>query len=200
MTMFLTRTPGFDFGACPFAGALAGAKPDTMTTTRELPIEHCEEYDAAAEWCAARGYKGEAGDPLPDNMAANGALRWIQADPEAFAQRVREFAYAKSMTTTHHSPGPWLVGREYSNAQDEIEDAEGRTLAVVWTRTPTVPAATARPCWKDDAKGKANARLIAAAPELLDALHKISANAAESAEWVRRVADEAIAKAIQQSA
>ncbi len=47
---------------------------------------------------------------------------------------------------------------------------------------------------------EANARLIAAAPELLAALHKISANAAESAEWVRRVADEAIAKAIQQSA
>ena len=28
MAIFRTRTPGYDFGACPFAGALAGAKPD----------------------------------------------------------------------------------------------------------------------------------------------------------------------------
>ena len=44
--------------------------------------------------------------------------------------------------------------------------------------------------------GEANARLIAAAPDLLLALQKIDANAAESAEWIRRVAREAIAHAI----
>jgi len=38
-------------------------------------------------------------------------------------------------------------------------------------------------------------RLIAAAPDLLAALYKIDANAAESVEWIRRVAREAIAKA-----
>lgn len=80
---------------------------------------------------------------------------------------------ASTQNQNTHSPGPWLVGREYSNAQDEIEDAEGRTLAVVWTRTPNVPAATARPCWTDDPRGKANARLIAAAPELLASLSEI---------------------------
>jgi len=42
---------------------------------------------------------------------------------------------------------------------------------------------------------KANARLIAAAPELLAALEKISSNAAESPEWIRRIAQEAISKA-----
>lgn len=40
-----------------------------------------------------------------------------------------------------------------------------------------------------------NARLIAAAPDLIEALEKIDANAAESADWIRRVAREAIAKA-----
>ena len=45
------------------------------------------------------------------------------------------------------------------------------------------------------AEDDANARLIAAAPELLHALQKIDANAAESVEWIRRVAREAIAKA-----
>lgn len=59
-----------------------------------LPIEHCAEYDAAAEWCAKRGYTGKEGDPLPPNMANDGALKWIQADLEAFQQRVRETAYA----------------------------------------------------------------------------------------------------------
>lgn len=43
--------------------------------------------------------------------------------------------------------------------------------------------------------GEANARLIAAAPDLLLALQKIDANAAESAEWIRRVAREAILQA-----
>lgn len=42
---------------------------------------------------------------------------------------------------------------------------------------------------------EANARLMAAAPELLEALQTIDANAAESIEWIRRVAREAIAKA-----
>lgn len=42
---------------------------------------------------------------------------------------------------------------------------------------------------------KANAPLVGAAPALLAALHKIDANAAESAEWIRNVIRAAIAKA-----
>jgi predicted Zn-ribbon and HTH transcriptional regulator len=38
-------------------------------------------------------------------------------------------------------------------------------------------------------------RLCDAAPDLLDALRKIDANAAESAEWIRRIARAAIRKA-----
>ena len=41
----------------------------------------------------------------------------------------------------------------------------------------------------------ANARLIAAAPDLLASLELIDSNAAESVEWIRRVARAAIAKA-----
>jgi hypothetical protein len=46
-----------------------------------------------------------------------------------------------------------------------------------------------------ECRSQADARLIAAAPDLLAALYKIDANAAESVEWIRRVAREAIAKA-----
>jgi hypothetical protein len=43
---------------------------------------------------------------------------------------------------------------------------------------------------------KTNARLIAAAPEMFHALCKIDANAAESIEWIRRVARSAIQMAV----
>lgn len=65
-----------------------------------LPLEHCNEYDAAAEWCARRGLSGKVGTPLPANMAADGALKYIQADPEAFEERVRQSAYAIAMSAT----------------------------------------------------------------------------------------------------
>jgi hypothetical protein len=43
---------------------------------------------------------------------------------------------------------------------------------------------------------QANAKLFAAAEEMLKALQTIDANAAESVEWIRCVARKAIAKAI----
>lgn len=63
----------------------------------ELPCVHVAEYDAAAEWSAKRGLKGLKGDALPLNMASDGALKYIQADPEAFRERVKQFAYALAM-------------------------------------------------------------------------------------------------------
>jgi hypothetical protein len=53
-------------------------------------------YDAAASWCAKRGSKGAIGDPLP-NLMSNGTVALINADPEAFAARVRMTAYALAM-------------------------------------------------------------------------------------------------------
>lgn len=62
-----------------------------------LPLHLCREYDSAAEWCARRDLKGEIGDSLPLNMDPDGALKYINADPEAFQERVRQCAYALSM-------------------------------------------------------------------------------------------------------
>lgn len=55
------------------------------------------EYDSAAEWCARRGLKGETGDPLPANLDSR-VSDAIDCDPEAFARRVREHAYALAMS------------------------------------------------------------------------------------------------------
>lgn len=44
-------------------------------------------------------------------------------------------------------------------------------------------------------KEEENGQLMAAAPELLAALELIDSNAAESVEWIRRVARDAISKA-----
>lgn len=55
------------------------------------------EYDAAADWCAARGIRGTIKDPLPENLSDR-ASELINADPEAFERRVKEHAYFRSMT------------------------------------------------------------------------------------------------------
>jgi len=55
------------------------------------------EYDAAADWCAARGLKGTNGDPLPTNLS-DAVRDAICDDPEAFEARVRECAYARAMS------------------------------------------------------------------------------------------------------
>lgn len=60
-----------------------------------------EEYDAAADWCAVRGYSGDVGSPLPEAISV-AALAEINADPEAFARRVRECAYARAMEAHVH--------------------------------------------------------------------------------------------------
>lgn len=59
-------------------------------------MNHWTEYDAAAKYLARRGLKGEIGDPLP-NLMSTEAVELINADPEAFADRVRLTAYAIAM-------------------------------------------------------------------------------------------------------
>ncbi len=97
------------------------------------------------------------------------------------------------MKTTQHTPGPW----EFDPAIDTFNigtisvgpDPENYPVAHVesWTDGGT-------DC--DEAKtALANARLIAAAPELLAALELIYANAAESPEWIRASIAPAILKA-----
>jgi hypothetical protein len=54
------------------------------------------EYDAAADWCSARGIRGTIKDPLPENLSDR-AMELINIDPDAFERRVREHAYFRSM-------------------------------------------------------------------------------------------------------
>lgn len=63
----------------------------------ELPLEHAAEYDAAAEWCARRGISGKPGSQLPSLMNPEGALKYINDDPEAFEMRVKQCYYAQLM-------------------------------------------------------------------------------------------------------
>ena len=81
--------------------------------------------------------------------------------------------------TTQHTPGPWTTSSLPNGTEWTVSIDDGDMLADL-TGCPNE---------------QANARLIAAAPDLLAALQKIDANAAESVEWIRRVAREAIAKA-----
>jgi hypothetical protein len=79
-----------------------------------------------------------------------------------------------------HTPGPWYWADNVPDAPPHyrmVVDADGFTVC------------------DPSPMSEHDARLIAAAPELLAALQKIDANAAESVEWIRRVAREAIAKA-----
>jgi len=60
------------------------------------------EYDAAAEWCARKGLRGEPGDPLPEMLSAR-CKREIDEHPLAFQTRVRDTAYALAAARSERS-------------------------------------------------------------------------------------------------
>ena len=80
--------------------------------------------------------------------------------------------------TTQHTPGPWEI-----NGDQYVESLSLDTPLSICMLADCGEAT------------ESNGALIAAAPDLLAALQKIDANAAESVEWIRRVAREAITKA-----
>lgn len=105
-----------------------------------------------------------------------------------------------------HSPAPWKRGGEYSNNMDEIEDAEGRTIAAVWTRKgPQFAKASQQ--FREEPQGVANITLMTAAPELLAACQMLilayeGGEPGESIDWediddVVEAARDAITKATQ---
>lgn len=71
-----------------------------------------------------------------------------------------------------HRPGPWKFGDEYGPVMDEIVDATGRTVCVVWThRSRSQLRAVSHRREADPAPDLlAVAQLIIAAPDLLKAL------------------------------
>lgn len=59
-------------------------------------IDISHDWERAAEWCAERGLKGVVGDPLPEGISV-AAWDAISAAPEAFAETVARYAYARAM-------------------------------------------------------------------------------------------------------
>ena len=72
---------------------------------------------------------------------------------------------------SEHTPGPWTANLHH------LQDYAGRTHAFIHATKPLVPLAAvvlaAEGC--DDAEGRANAHLIAAAPDLLAAAQSAAA-------------------------
>ena len=81
-----------------------------------------------------------------------------------------------------HIPGPWNLICE--NGSRYIVDRKGLVIAEI-KHNNIIPELTQN----------TNEMLLISAPDLLAALEKIDANAAESVEWIRRVASAAITKA-----
>ena len=82
------------------------------------------------------------------------------------------------MTTTKHTPGPWIAGQFLSRAEN-AEAPEGMT---VLCRVDGIPIMVARNTLCDDPM--ADARLVAAAPELLAALRNLQQAVADAGQWL----------------
>jgi hypothetical protein len=73
---------------------------------------------------------------------------------------------------TAHTPGPWAVAKNIQGYPSQIvapngNPGPGGILAITRSAAITFPSS---------AEGRANARLMAAAPEMLEALEKIERN------------------------
>ena len=99
---------------------------------------------------------------------------------------------------TKHTPGPWIVlaDPEHVGKHPYHDCRFIATEDAQWDEDfQTLEVGSIICTMKDIEDQGADARLIAAAPELLEAIHQIDANAAESVEWIRRVTRASIAKA-----
>ena len=85
-----------------------------------------------------------------------------------------------------HTPGPWLATPTTGNPRNP----DSLRMDIVTTTGEWNPAFVAGDILPEDA------RLIASAPEMLDALALIYANAGESPEWIRARIAPVIEKAI----
>ena len=90
---------------------------------------------------------------------------------------------------TKHTPAPW------NNSLTGIKDSNGKLIAQVWCDNENdsygnYPAVSY-------SEMKANAKLIAAAPELLEALQLIANTSSDAPEAMRAIAKQAIKKATE---
>ncbi|HUT62093.1 MAG TPA: hypothetical protein VNA25_30005 [Phycisphaerae bacterium] len=70
---------------------------------------------------------------------------------------------------SHHTPGPWYIAADGYSVYNDYSDLDKRPTAIAVTTDST-------PFAPPDDEAKANAKLIAAAPELLADLHMVVAN------------------------
>jgi len=83
-----------------------------------------------------------------------------------------------------HTPAPW-----------EIREDTQYPLHGIWANNSKFPTYIARTCFAPNSE--ANAKLIAAAPELLEALKKIANTSSDAPEAMRVIAKQAIKKATE---
>lgn len=72
-----------------------------------------------------------------------------------------------------HTPGPWSAEAGYGHHGLRLDGPHGEVLGHVRAFVPTGDVAHGMPVMQKWAEGQANAKLIAAAPELLDAVHAL---------------------------
>lgn len=74
---------------------------------------------------------------------------------------------------TEHTPAPWVAERGAGWIVRRIHAVERREAALAVGMTPAVGLVGSPGCWFDEREAEANARLMAAAPDLLEALLNI---------------------------
>jgi len=107
---------------------------------------------------------------------------------------------------TKFTPGPWIIGNEIGNEKDghlwAIDAPKGNThlnkVDIPWEMLAVVSGS--EHFQADDATGKANAKLIASAPDLYKTLQNIKATAEiltgpDATRAIIRMAGEALKKA-----
>ena len=97
-----------------------------------------------------------------------------------------------------HTPGPWIYGAEVGADSTRIETESGKIIGAIRTRSITGWQNNVHPVYSWDYEGAANARLIAAAPDLLDFAEEFVEaweNGMAGDSFLLRIANSAIAKA-----
>lgn len=89
------------------------------------------------------------------------------------------------MTNTKHTPGPWIAAKGAGWLVTRPNAQERREAAIAVGMTPAVTIVGTPYNWFDEEESEANARLIAAAPELLEALKALVNNCADYEPWQR---------------
>ena len=84
------------------------------------------------------------------------------------------------MSETKWTPGPWHVADDHHvRAVLDVRDSDGWDVAKLYSARGDVDTRDSSGVWRDDPVRIANARLIAAAPELYEALVRLEAELVE---------------------